>query len=156
MQRFSDDAFKRMKYAADNIVGIRIKDGEFYFLAWMEDAKHYRIQQAMDSDGYLLDRDIIINSGNLYDAITECDGYNNMYLLYELDDDGNLINEDDKQFENEYDKFLSLINCYERNGKSDEDDHDIIILTKEEMISFFDVFRDGDYVFIVTDMYEGR
>ena len=152
MQRLSDDTFKFMKYNADNIIGIRIKDGEFYFLAWMENAQHYRIQQAMNSNGYLLSRDIIISSGDLYTAITECDGYDNMYLLYERDDNGNLIHEEDKKFKDEYDKFLSLIRCYERNGQSDEDDHDIIMITKEEMISFFDVFRDGDYVFIITDM----
>ena len=48
MQRLSDDTFKFMKYNTDNIIGIRIKDGEFYFLAWMENAEHYRIQQAMN------------------------------------------------------------------------------------------------------------
>ena len=152
MQRISDELFKNMKYDRDKIVGIRIKDGEFYFLAWMENAEHYKIQKAVAEDGYLLDREGIMFDGNLYDNIMNCDGYNNMNLLYVTDDNGNLENEDDKRFADEYDEFLSLIKCYERNGVYDADDHDIIMLTKDELSSFCDMFRDGDYILLVTDM----
>ena len=152
MRRISDDMFREMEYDLDKIVGIRVKDGEFYFLAWMENAPHYKIQKAMSENGYLLDRAGIMFDGNLYDAITTCDGYNNMYLLYNTDDEGDVTDEAAAQFEDAYDMFLSLIKCYERNGSSDVDDHDIIMLSKDELSSFCDILRDGDYIFIVEDM----
>lgn len=152
MKRIGDDKFLEMKPNPDTVVGIRVKDGEFYFLAWMEDAPHYRIQQAVDYEKCMLNREYLIFDGDLLTAISCTDGYNNMYFLYELDDDGNLINDDDKEFENEYEKFLTLIKCYERNGASDPEDHDILMLTKEELSQFCDILRDGDYILIVEDL----
>lgn len=151
MQRISDETFVKMEYDMDKIVAIRVKDGEFYFLAWMENAPHYKIQQAMNTDGYLMDRSGLIFDGNIFDCVQATDDYNHMNLLYCMDDNGNLGNEDDEQYKNAHEKFLTLVNCYERNGMSDEDDHDILILTKEELSSFCDILRDGDYVLIVEE-----
>lgn len=152
MKRVSDGKFVEMEYNKDKIVAIRIKNSEFYFLAWMEDAEHYQIQKATNSNGYLLDRTGLIFNGDIYDTIVNTKEYNSMYMLYETDDDGNLIHEDEKQFKNAYEEFLTLVDCYKRNGVSDEEDHDIFILTKEELCAVCDALRDGDYVLIVTDM----
>lgn len=151
MRRLDDEKFLEIKPNPDTVIGIRIKDGEFYFLAWMEDAPHYRIQQAADSDGYLLDRSGLVIDGDIYSCITETSQYNFMHLLYELDDDGNVINEDDKEYEDEYEMFLSLIKPYERNGVSNEGDHDILVLSQDELCTICDMLRDGDYVFVMKE-----
>lgn len=153
MIRLNDEKFLETKPNPDSVIGIRIKDGDIYFLAWMEDAPHYRIQQAADSDGYLLDRSKLTIDGDIYSCITETSQYNFMHLLYELDNDGNLINEDDKEYECEYEMFLSLINPYERNGEVHEGDHDILSLTQQELCAIVDMLRDGDYVLVIEDMY---
>lgn len=152
MKRISDGNFIAQQYDADKVVGIRVKNGEFYFLAWMENAPHYKIQQATNPNGYLLDRCRLMFDGDIYNCIIETEGYNNMYLLYETDDEGKLLHAEDKVFANAHEKFLTLINCYERNGTSDPYDHDILILTKDELGHFCDLLRDGDYILIVEDM----
>lgn len=149
MRRISDENFLDLKPNFDSVIGIRVKDGEFYFLAWMENAEHYRIQCAMNSDGYLLDRNYLIGTGNIYETITSTKEYNSMYVLWQLDDNEDLISENDKKFANEYERFLSLIKPYERNGKSNPDDHDILILSEKELSSFCDLLRDGDYILIL-------
>lgn len=151
MQRISDELFVKQAYDLDKIVAVRVKDGEFYFLAWMENAPHYKIQQAMSSDGYLMDRGGLIFDGDIFSSVQATKEYNNMYLLYRTDDNGNFEDEDDAKFQNAHEMFLTLVNCYERNGVSDVDDHDILMLSKDELSSICDMLRDGDYIFIVTD-----
>lgn len=151
MHRISDELFVTREYDMDKIVAIRVKNGEFYFLAWMEDAPHYKIKKARGSDGYLMDRCSIIFDGDIFSAVEQTEEYNKMDLLYCMDDNGVLSESADKTFSNAYEKFLTLVNCYERNGLSDEDDHDILVLTEEDLSSFCDVLRDGDYILIVTD-----
>ena len=48
-----------------------------------------------------------------------------------------------------YEKFLSCINPYQRNGKSNPDDHDIFLMTQKEFGDCIDALRDGDYVFVI-------
>lgn len=151
MRRISDELFVKGNYDMDGIVAIRVKDGEFYFLAWMEDAPHYKIQKAMNSDGYLLDRSGIVIDGDVFAEVEMTKEYDNMYLLYCMDSNGNLSDEEDNAFSNAYEKFLTLVNCYERNGQSDENDHEILELTREELSSICEVLRDGDYILIVED-----
>lgn len=105
----------------------------------------------MSSDGYMLDRSDLIITGDIFTCIQETKEYNSMILLYTTDENDNLENEDDEQFDNAYEKFLTLVNCYERNGVVDEDDHDILMLTQEEISSFCDMLRDGDYIFMIED-----
>lgn len=152
MKRISDEQFLKLKPDQDTVIGIRVKDGEFYFLAWMENAEYYRIQRAVTYNGYLMDRTQLIVDGDIYQAVTSTQGYNIMYSLYNIDDAGNPINDEDKRFADEYEKFLSLIKPYERNDKSDPDDHDILMLSKDELSSFCDLLRDGDYILIMTDL----
>jgi hypothetical protein len=151
MQRISDELFVKQKYDPDKIVAVRVNNGEFYFLAWMENALHYKIQQAQNANGYLMDRTNLIFNGDIFAAVQSVKEYNNMYLLYCIDDNGNLEDEDDARYENEYEMFLTLVNCYERNGIGVKDDHDILMLSKEELSSICDMLRDGDYIFIVED-----
>ena len=151
MQRISDELFVKQEYDPDKIVAVRVKDGEFYFLAWMENAPHYKIQQAQSSDGYLMDRTGLVVDGDIFETVQATKEYNNMYLLYCTNDDGEFENEDDAQYQNAHEMFLTLVNCYERNGVSDVDDHDIIMLSKEELSMICDMLRDGDYVFIIED-----
>lgn len=151
MKRISDEMFLNTKPNPDKVFGIRVKDGEFYFLAMMEDAEHYKIKKAMISDGYMLDRGSLIFDGNIMGNIENTSQYNKMQLLYETDDNGGLVRDDEKMYQDEYEMFLSLVNCYERNGVSDDEDHDILVLTKDELSSFCDLLRDGDYVLVVDD-----
>lgn len=148
MKRISDEQFLSMKPEQDSIVGIRIKDGEFYFLAWMENAPHYRIQQAQNPDGYLIDRNRLIGDGDIFSSVQETKEYNAMYLLYLLDDEGNVLDYNGKDFENEYEMFLTHISC--NNNNSDEQEHTILLISKEELISFCDLFRDGDYILVMV------
>ena len=105
MQRIDDENFINSNYNLDTIVGVRIKNNELYFLAWMENAENYKIQQAMSSDGYLLNKANIMLNGDIYTCITETKDYNSMYILYETDENGQLLNEDDAVFANAKEKF---------------------------------------------------
>ena len=150
MRRISDEKFLEIMPNQDTVVGIRVKDGEFYFLACMENAENYKIQQAISSNGYLMDRHQLIVDGDIFSCIQLIQEYKNMYWLYQTYN-GNLIYTDEIQFQNEYEEFLSLIKCYERNGVSNPDDHDILILSKDELSSFCDLLRDGDYILIIQE-----
>lgn len=44
MNRISDELFvtgENRTYSLDDVIAIRIQDGEFYFLGWMENAERY-------------------------------------------------------------------------------------------------------------------
>ena len=151
MIRLNDEKFLETKPNPDSVVGIRVENGKLYFLAWMEDAPHYRIQRAADSDGYLLDETTLFFTGDIYSCVTETSQYNFMYLLYELDDDGNIVNEDDKEYDSEYEMFLSLIKPYEKNGVADEEDHNILVLSQDELCILCDLLRDGDYILVIEE-----
>jgi hypothetical protein len=151
MERVSDERFIKMAYDKDKIVAMRVKNGDFHFLAWMENAEHYKIQKTKSDDGYRMTRDLLID-GDIYREVTNTKEYNNMLLLYRTDDEGHLVNKDESRYSNAYEEFLTLVKCYERNGVSDEADHDILVLTKNELSTVCDLLRDGDYVLIITDL----
>lgn len=135
MIRLSDAVFISSEPDCDSVIAIRIKNGEYYFLGWMEDAENYNYVMAKHPEENLLDRDCFSDANSLYCNIISCDGYNDAYLSAKTD--------------NPYADFLSNIKCYERNGKSDADDHDIFSLTMDEIYSISDALRDGDYVFVI-------
>ena len=68
-----------------------------------------------------------------------------------VDDDGNVIQEQEQTYKNVYERFLSFVRNYERNGVSDADDHDIFCMTTEEFQGIADALRDGDYIFVMED-----
>ena len=77
MKRISDELFvtgENRTYSLDDVIAIRIQDGEFYFLGWMENAEHYSIQWAKSNSK--IERDLLIASDDVYDAITSCKDYN--------------------------------------------------------------------------------
>lgn len=150
MKRISDELFvtgENRTYSLDDVIAIRIQDGEFYFLGWMENAERYSIQWAKSNSK--IERDLLIASDDIYDAITSCKDYNKVENDWLMDDKGNLINKDDHEYRNPYEKFLSCINPYQRNGKSDPDDHNIFLMTQKEFGDCIDALRDGDYVFVI-------
>lgn len=146
MKRLNDEEFIFSQPDMDCIYGIRIKNNEFRLLAYMENAERYRIKQSMDSDGDPLCADAFISIGEIISGenMPSC-----MYILYELDDNGNPVDDADKKFRNAHDCFLSLISPYTVNGVSDGD-HDIFQLTADELSAISDALRDGDYVLVVT------
>lgn len=146
MNRLSDELFVKEQPNPDIVTGIRIKNGDFFLLAYMEDAEHYRIKQAKTPGGYEIFRPGIVGDGELDCSPAD----NNMYVLYETDDNGNPINPEEAKYENAYAYFLTLINPYERNGVTDGD-HDIFELSKDELSSICDALRDGDYVLIINE-----
>lgn len=58
----------------------------------------------------------------------------------------------DKKYDNAYQRFLSFVKCYERNGVASENDHDILLISEDEISNFSDLLRDGDYVWIVESV----
>ena len=151
MKRISDGIFTTSNFNYDDIVAIRIENGEFYFLGWMEDAETYKIQMMQDYTMGKLDRDAVL-CGSIYNAVTTCDGYGqNVFYGWIVDNDGIVIQKKDQAYGSAYARFLSFIREYERNGVFDNDDHDIFYLTSEEFQDIADVLRDGDYVFVMED-----
>lgn len=154
MRRLSDETFIKTKPEKDSVIGIRIKNGEFYFLGWMEDAAHYAIQIPCNVEKCQIERDQLMLASECMDvvlAIENTEGYNVMQLYWETDEDGALLNPDDEKFKDPYSRFLSFINLYERNGVSDPEDHDIFVTTAEEFAQVCDALRDGDYIFVFED-----
>ena len=118
----------------------------------MEEAEQYSIQIADDINECMLDRSELIVNGNVYEAITHCNGYDNLRYVWEKDSTGNLINTDDRKYDNAYQRFLSFVKCYERNGVASENDHDILLISEDEISNFSDLLRDGDCVWIVESV----
>ena len=150
MKRISDELFiteENRGYSLDDIKAIRTQNSEFYFLGWMENAERYSIQWVKLNSK--IERDLLIASDDVYDAITSCKDYNKVENDWLMDDKGNLLTKDDHEYRNPYEKFLSCINPYQRNGKSDSDDHDIFLMTQKEFGDCIDALRDGDYVFVI-------
>ena len=56
MLRMSDDAFVNDRPNKDTVVAIRIHNGEYYFLGWMEDSENYDMQIANHPERNLLGR----------------------------------------------------------------------------------------------------
>ena len=72
--------------------------------------------------------------------------------VWEKDSTGNLINTDDRKYDNAYQRILSFVKCYERNGVASENDHNILLISEDEISNFSDLLRDGDYVWIVESV----
>lgn len=93
MKRIIDELFvteENRGYSLDDIIAIRIQNGEFYFLGWMENAERYSIQWAKSNSK--IERDLLIASDDIYDAITSCKDYNKVENDWLMDDKGNLLN----------------------------------------------------------------
>ena len=136
MRRMSDGTFITKQPDMDDIYAIRIENGEYYFLGWMEDAEGYNIQIAQQPKNCLLERDCFSDTNSLYNTITASAGYQKIDLISSA---------------NPYQEFLSHVRNYERNGIRDEDDHDIFVLAEEELYAIIDALRDGDYVFVIEN-----
>lgn len=95
MKRISDETFKNSNFNYDDIVSIRIENGEFYFLGWMENGERYKIQMLQDYTKGKLDFDDVL-CGSIYNAVTTCDGYGqNVFYAWILDGEGFVILEQD-------------------------------------------------------------
>lgn len=154
MKRLSDETFIKTKPEKDFIIGIRVKNGEFYFLGWMEDAANYAIQIPCCIGDCQIERDQLMIANERRDvvfAIENTDGYHKMQYYWETDENGELLDPEDKKYKDPYSSFLSFVNLYERNGVSDSEDHDIFVVTAKEFAQVCDALRDGDYVFIFEE-----
>lgn len=151
MKTISDKKFIKKQYDRDSIVALRIKNDNLYFLAWMENAEHYKIQKAIDTDEYLLDKHTMLITKNVFYTILNNTQYNCMYLLYETDDNHKLINDHEKSFKNEYEQFLTLVENGASSDITNKPEHNILMLTQKEFCSICNILKDGDYVFIFKD-----
>jgi len=127
----------------DSVTGIKIENGEFYFLMWMENAEHYSIQKAMSSDGYKMNTSPISESGDMYSAVQSVAEYNSMYILYEKDDSGNLVNKEDAVYVNSHDYF-----GYAMYAKPEK--LTVLEVSKTELQAIFNSLKDGLYIMIVN------
>lgn len=148
MKRISDECFVKTKPNKDNVIAIKICNGEMLFIGWMENAESYSIQLALNRENCRLDILDVIGEGDLngsvnelrkkslYVAITTSDGYNNLTV----------IDNEDGSSDKSYETFLSFI-----NKNCSEEDHDIFELTEKELIDICDVLINGEYIFVVDD-----
>ena len=136
MRRMSDGTFIAEQPDMDGIYAIRIKNGEFYIVGWMDVAATYNMQIVTNPEDCLLDRDCFsdIDSLNLSIATAIIDK-----------------KIDTKNSSSPYQEFLSHVRNYERNGICGEDDHDIFVFTEKELYAIIDALRDGDYVFVIKN-----
>jgi hypothetical protein len=153
MRKISDEEFvtdECREYALDDVLAIRIRYGDFYFLGWMENAERYSIQWAKSN--FSIRRDILHICDDIYDVITRCKGYNYLENDWLKDENGNLLNKEDYKYQNASEKFLTLlsnINSYHRNGEIGHIGHSIFLMTQKEFSDCIDELKDGDYVFVI-------
>lgn len=150
MKKMKTKEFLAEKPDHDRVVAVRIKRREIYLLAWMPNEKNYRIQAAYDISGYFfeLDKDYLFSSGNLIDAVQNVaiDAMDNLYCL---DANGNVA-EEDREFDDEYDRFLSLFTFGRFScGRTKETNLHILEISQKELQEFGDLLRDGDYILIM-------
>lgn len=136
MRRMSDGTFIGEQPDMDNVYAIRIKNGEFYIIGWMESVMNCTMEIVKKPEDSLLDRDCFSDIDSLNTSIAT--SVNNKQV--------ETINST-----NPYQEFLSHVRNYERNGIRDEDDHDIFVLAEEELYAIIDALRDGDYVFVIKN-----
>lgn len=146
MKKYTDKMFLAEKPNQDRVVAVRIKDGEFYFLAWMVNAERYRIQSADNLNGYLMDREYLLKTGDIRKAVQKTGKY--MDVLYRIGANGNSI---DKEFADEYERFLSLFTFGRFSASRITAWYGIIGLSENELRDFGEDFHDGDYIFIMDE-----
>lgn len=136
MRRMSDGTFIAEQPGMDGIYAIRIKNGEFYIVGWMDVAAIYNMQIVTNPEDCLLDRD----------CFSDIDSLNLSIVTAINDTEIDTINSSSP-----YQEFLSHVRNYERNGICGEDDHDIFLVTEKELYAIADALRDGDYVFVIEN-----
>lgn len=114
--------------------------GSFYYIGMMENAEDYSIKIPQNYEACHLMRDVVIVEGDIQKAGEVTDGWNRQMLL------SNVYGE-----KNEFASFLKCVNPYYDNHGITDGDHDIFIVTREEIASVSDVLKDGDYIFIMND-----
>lgn len=140
MKRISDETFKKGEADKDKIIAVRIQDGEFYYIGMMENAENYSIKIPQNYEACHLMRDVVIAEGDIQKAGEVTDGWNRQMLL------SNVYGE-----KNEFASFLKCVNPYYDNHGITDGDHDIFIVTREEIASVSDALKNGDYIFIMND-----
>ena len=136
MRRMSDGTFIAEQPDMDGIYAIRIKNGEFYIVGWMDVAAIYNMQIVTNPEDCLLD----------LDCFSDIDSLNLSIATAIIDK-----KIDTKNSSSPYQEFLSHVRNYERNGTCGEDDHDIFLVTEKELYAIADALRDGDYVFVIEN-----
>lgn len=136
MRRMSDGTFIAEQPNMDGIYAIRIKNGKFYIVGWMDVAAIYNMQIVTNPEDCLLDQDCFSDIDSLNLSIVTA--INNTEI-------------DTINSSSPYQEFLSHVRNYERNGICGEDDHDIFLVTEKELYAIADALRDGDYVFVIEN-----
>lgn len=148
MVKISDKAFATIPYLPegevdkDNIYALRIDNGKIFFIGWMENAENYAIQMSNSVADSELDKNKLLDGASMYDCITSNPGYNDMYYAWEKEN-GKFINPADAACNNEYERFLTLI-----DSATGEKNHKIFCIIPSEIKYIIDSLRDGNYVFI--------
>lgn len=146
MERISDEIFIKNRYDYDKIIALKICDGDFYLIGYMEDADHYKIKKSKYRSKYLLDKDMLMIDETPKEAIETNSEYDSMEHLYVLNGYGVPVKLEDSTI-SAYEKFLSLV----ENHGNDPNDHDIFITDSHELAQIIDSLKDGEYVFIFRD-----
>lgn len=141
MRRMSDGAFIAAQPDMDDIYAIRIEDGKYYFLGWMENAEKYNIQIANHPENCLLDDLCFWNKSCLYDSVTGCDGYNDLTLI---------------KSEAPYKEFLSYLKSFEKNCSSEKDDHEIFLVSEEELLMMQKISQNWKNAWYILNLHRKK
>lgn len=135
MRRLSTDTFlNNTDITLDNVIAIRIQNGNFYFLGWLKSNENYNIQLADKTIN--LQKDIIMLQ-NLYQAVILSDGYNLPLSTHTLKESNPKLT------------LLTQIKPYQpENGVTDPNDYEIFEMDDAELSCICDALRDGDYIFV--------
>ncbi len=117
---------------SNSAVVIRIKDGEFYLIGVRNAYTDYVLLEPVSIDR----EDMIVPDTRI--------GYISFLLDIAKKNAAQRYPADNYS-------LIEVVNCYERNGKSNEDIRDIFVLTDNELSAIIDALRDGDYVFVMTE-----
>lgn len=134
MIRMSAERFLK-NYYGSKVHAVRIKNGEFYFLAWIDNKN----QLIVTRNPIQLERDIVMCL-----PILEAAALNDAW-----DQEVQNVRAEGKR--DAHEKILSCVKPYERNGVSDKGDYDIFRMNIEEWHALCDALRDGDYLLVIDD-----
>lgn len=135
--------FVNLPYMDLNYVyAVQVMNNAVYLLGYMEDSEHYKIKKIRNPYAYKLEgldfEDI--------KRIREKDYKDNIRTVYNLDDNGDLMDEVVDCINERY-MFLRMVNPV---GKTDE--RAILLFeSTNEFHNIVDLLKDGDYIIIVVE-----
>lgn len=136
MKRLSTEKLLEQTLEHENIAAIRIKDEEIYFIGWLENAENYNVVIARKPIELRID---ILMTSNIYAAVTASENWHTPMSTELIKTDAPIV------------ELLKHTYSHESNKTyPDAEDHDVFVLTEEEMNDTIDALKNGDYILITA------